>query len=276
MRTSLIALSVLLLTACADEGTGLSAGTHQGTGGTGGTTGVTTGLTDPDLDSDGDGLTDLDEEAWGTDPQSVDSDADGLPDGDEVGGGTHPANAFSRPYLGGYRVGACGPDDLPATTGPTSTHDGWELYAKGDVVDNFTMVDQHGETVDLYSFCGTTVMVVFSASWCGPCQDVAKEAQGLMDDFDGLQVIEVLIENEVYNGGKRSEPDQGDLEDWEALGRMETVAVLGHPYGASGIEPYPWVNYEADWGIPSVTWIGPDGTVLSMDKGDLDASKYMK
>ena len=35
----------------------------------------------------------------------------------------------------------------------------------GDVVENFTLLDQHGEMVDLYSFCGQTVSLVFGAFW---------------------------------------------------------------------------------------------------------------
>ena len=43
-----------------------------------------------DVDSDGDGLTDAEEEALGTDPNNPDSDGDGILDGDEVTLGTDP------------------------------------------------------------------------------------------------------------------------------------------------------------------------------------------
>jgi hypothetical protein len=43
-------------------------------------------------DSDGDGLTDSEEERLGTDPFNPDTDADGLKDGDEVNRGTDPLN----------------------------------------------------------------------------------------------------------------------------------------------------------------------------------------
>jgi cysteine-rich repeat protein len=47
--------------------------------------------TDPnDADSDGDGLTDGEEEALGTDPNNADSDSDGLTDGEEIALGTDP------------------------------------------------------------------------------------------------------------------------------------------------------------------------------------------
>ncbi len=49
----------------------------------------------PDLDSDGDGVTDQDEVANGTDPQNPDTDGDGLSDGEEATLGTNPTNIDS-------------------------------------------------------------------------------------------------------------------------------------------------------------------------------------
>lgn len=119
---------------------------------------------DPDADDDGDGLPNVDEEEWGTDPQDPDSDGDGYSDGDEAAGGTNPAYEYSHPYeQGGYHVGFC--DTPPSPTGPSSEHDGWPLYVNGDVADNFTLRDQYGQEVSLYSFCGQNVMAVFAASW---------------------------------------------------------------------------------------------------------------
>ncbi len=47
------------------------------------------------VDSDGDGITDIDELALGTDPRNADSDGDGLTDGDEQARGTDPLNSDS-------------------------------------------------------------------------------------------------------------------------------------------------------------------------------------
>ena len=103
------------------------------------------GLTVLDHDTDNDGLTDGEELAAGTDPNDADTDNDGWSDGEEVDLGTNPTYAYSHPYYGDYNVGWC--TDKPEATGPSSGH----RYERGDVVENFTLIDQHGEEVNLYS-----------------------------------------------------------------------------------------------------------------------------
>ena len=124
--------------------------------------------TTQDADDDGDGLTNAVEATLGTDPDNADSDGDGYDDGAEVQDGTNPLYEYSHSYTGGYNVGYC-EDGVAAATGPTGTgaygaHT-WTTYRPGDVVRNFTMIDQHGEYVDLYSFCGQVVAISVGAFW---------------------------------------------------------------------------------------------------------------
>ena len=218
-------------------------------------------------DSDGDGLSDGDEADLGTDPDDEDSDGDGLSDGDEVDAGTSPTNPYSMTYeYGGYNVGNC--DAPPEGTGPTGpNNDYYDTFQEGDIADNFTLVDQYGQDVHLYSFCGQQIMIAFGASWCGPCQQLAAEVQDLQDEYgpNGFQAIEILIENQ-----SSQPPDQDDLLDWEADGNMTTIPVLAD--GAYEVWPY----YELDWGIPSVVHIGPDMTVLSVDEYEYDPGVFME
>jgi len=122
--------------------------------------------TDPlDDDTDGDGLLDGEEVLdHGTDPLDDDVDGDGHLDGEEVEAGTNPHYEYSFPYEGGYRVGNCD-DGPPEATGPTGTGSyqtySWDVYKEGDVVENFSLVDHHGEEVWLYSFCGRWVFLEF-------------------------------------------------------------------------------------------------------------------
>lgn len=129
--------------------------------------------TDPSMaDSDEDGLDDGEEADYGTDPTVADSDGDTYLDGEEVEAGTNPTNEYSHTYTGGYNVGYCA-DGLPTPTGPTGScsfnHGGstynWTCYQVGDVVENFSLIDQHGEYVDLYSFCGQHIVLTSGAFW---------------------------------------------------------------------------------------------------------------
>ena len=175
----LLLLAAGLLVGCDSDGDGLTNAEEEELG------------TDPDLaDSDGDGIDDPDEIDMGTDPTNADSDEDGLDDGEEadygcdplvadadgdgyldgeeVDAGTNPLYDYSHPYTGGYNVGLC-EDGLADATGPTGTgaygSHTWTTYQPGDVVENFSMIDQHGEYVDLYSFCGQVVAISVGAFW---------------------------------------------------------------------------------------------------------------
>ena len=106
-----------------------------------------------DLDDDGDGLLNSEEEALGTDPTNPDSDEDGHSDGDEASVGFDPLNEDDHPYLGNYPILRCDPEAQP--TG----------YAVGEVSDDFELLDQHGEMVKLSDFCGNVVLLVASAFW---------------------------------------------------------------------------------------------------------------
>jgi thiol-disulfide isomerase/thioredoxin len=215
-------------------------------------------------DEDGDGLTYDEEQEYGTDPDDADTDGDGYDDGDEVDEGTNPAYGPSHPYAGGYNVGWC--EDPPSATGPSSSNGSNALYKKGDVAENFTLADQHGEDVELYSFCGQYVMIAFGAGWCGPCQDVASDAQHLQDKYgtDGFQMIEVLIED-----SSGADPNTQDLAQWESSFNMQTVPVLDD--GKYAVWPY----YESDWGIPTLVHLGPDMTVLSVDQYVTDPGQFI-
>lgn len=66
-------------------------------------------ITDADYDSDGDGLTNIDEILiYGTDPTRWDTDDDGISDGDEVANGTNPLNPYDPAWGGALRVGGNG------------------------------------------------------------------------------------------------------------------------------------------------------------------------
>ena len=92
---ALLAIALMATLGCGDETQidGQNNGTTGTTGGPttpGGASTPTTPTTPPIVDSDGDGLSDDEELALGTDPNNRDSDGDGLSDGDEVAAGSDP------------------------------------------------------------------------------------------------------------------------------------------------------------------------------------------
>ena len=85
------------------------------------------------VDGDGDGLTDAEELARGTDPDDPDTDDDGLPDGDEVARGTDPLDPDTDDdgLLDGDEV-AHGTDPLDRDTDDDGLSDGDEVAAGTD------------------------------------------------------------------------------------------------------------------------------------------------
>jgi hypothetical protein len=104
-------------------------------------------------DSDGDGLSDAEEELLGSDPENSDTDGDGYTDGEEVDAYTDPLDDSCYPYTGGWPRGPW-PADLQSTG--TSV---------GDIAENFVLTDQFGENVKLWSFYGQVVLIKNAAPW---------------------------------------------------------------------------------------------------------------
>jgi peroxiredoxin len=221
---------------------------------------------DDAVDSDGDGLSDSEEADLGSDPESVDSDGDGQDDGVEVEQGTIPTNAYSRLYAGGYNVNVC--DVTPEPTSATGPNNDYaNTWAAGDIIENFQLMDQNGELVDLYSFCGNYVLIAIGAMWCPPCKEMAAEAQAHQDEFGegNFQMLEVLIEN-----NSSQPPSNDDLNKWADDYDMTTVPVLDD----SGYALWPYV--ERDWGIPTTVMIGPNMEVIAVDEYTTDPGRYIE
>ncbi len=106
-----------------------------------------------DVDADADGLLGSEEESLGTNPDKTDSDGDGVGDGAELAANTDPLDGAEYPYEGGWEIGAC-KNDIKG-----------EGLSEGDVSDDFSLLDQFGQNVHLYSFCDNVVYMVFAAFW---------------------------------------------------------------------------------------------------------------
>jgi hypothetical protein len=239
-----------------------------------------------DLDSDGDGLTDIEEADLGTDPNAADTDGDTLSDGDEVElgtdptlidtdedsyqdnweitEGTDPTDYDSRIYTGMWPYNP-DKDSLDAN----SAWDG--SAARGDIMPRVQWVDQFGDTVDTFDFAGHGKPIVLDISgvWCYWCHEMAKwhmDRNNALQDYYGDEewyaLIPKLVENgEIYwitaidaNSQGRA-ADQDDVDGWYEDYPNPHIPVLLDADAAI-----------ADWaritGYPSVIYLDEDFSVL--------------
>jgi len=208
----------------------------------------------PDVDTDGDGLTDLREAELGTDPANPDTDGDGYLDFDEVVEGSDPLDGMSWIYLGHW----------PYYRDKDSIEDpGWDSTSEeGARFPRYQAVDQHGQTVDLYDFAmqGRPIIIDVGTWFCEPCKAMADWfATG-----DTTWVEEYAWWNESYL----------PIRDMVARGEIYWVTVLyslGTPVDAEDVarwdETYPNENILvlADTDLQLQTWM----EVMAMPRIDI-------
>lgn len=250
------------------------------------------GGTEPGLDADNDRLTNGDENnKYHTDPHDADTDDDGFDDGDEVlDHGTNPLNRYSRPYIGDYKTGECAEYPEKPNAGPTGSRlvptEGGDLvpvviYDPRDRILNERLIDQYGDMVDLYSFCGVNLDILFlQKNHLGQPEypalscwitDLVQNVHPYYRDF-GYQLVIVVTQNDA---GQL--PTRDDVEAVSALLGAANIPVLASvDESIAGF--HTW--FEKDFHEPTLVHIGPELNVLSVDNDDCsgvdrDPCRYM-
>jgi peroxiredoxin len=100
----------------------------------------------------------------------------------------------------------------------------------GDVVGNFKLQDQNGNTVWLSDFCDKTIFIEGAAMWCPYCRAMAKELGKLYPKYKdrGFTVLTLLIENNDFESAVP--PTTAELKEWADTFDLETP-VLADPKG---------------------------------------------
>jgi len=156
-------------------------------------------------------------------------------------------------------ISSCGPTEV-ITTDDDSQESAeserlwmtWETCSQipGDHPCNFTLSDQHGDDIELYSFYDKVIVIDLSAMWCSVCQNIAPYESILVQEFgeENFVWITILLENE--NG---SAPSQSDLQRWAS-----TYGINGPVLGGDR----SLIDMTAQSGYPLSSW----PTLIVVDK----------
>ena len=132
--------------------------------------------------------------APGLEPTPDDTDGDGWTDVEESVAGTDPL----RPFVWDFDSSPWPNFSFVAAEAGVNG----EAFAADEVLPDFTVSDQSGDSVNLYQFYGYVVMLVVSTGWCEHCRAEAPSLQALWERLRGrgLLVMQLLADDLVGSG----------------------------------------------------------------------------
>lgn len=185
------------------------------------------------------------------------SDTDGTDDTSDTSGSTDPAG--NPEYIGGYNTNLCAAEPNP------------NGYAIGDVSYDVALMDQHGEMVSLSDFCGNTVLIVLSTTWCGACKGEAPQLEALYQEYkdSNFTVITMLAET---NSGQA--PTQSDLQQWATDYGLSHPVLADDGFGFS--VNYMWANptFTGSIALPNMQLLS-NGMVVETSNDRLSSSEVI-
>ncbi len=154
------------------------------------------------VDEDGDGFgyrsDDCDDSNADINPEA-DEICDGI-DNDCVGGVDNGLTTRVWPENTWWQAVPCAvPDDLEGSG-----------YRTGDIAHDATLLDQHGDELDIYQFYGKVLVLDVFAQWCGPCQANAPHGQELWERGEGEVIMLAAMQQNLAS----DPPTNSDINDW--------------------------------------------------------------
>jgi peroxiredoxin len=145
------------------------------------------------------------------------------------------------------------PTVLPAYTG----YEGTAAYP-GDLLTDFALPDQDGQTTCYRQFLGAVSVVDISSEWCGPCNEAAATSMDLLAELRELHGSTWLVTMMVQD--ERGAPAQvRDAREWADRYGIDYPVVVDDRE-----------RFRNAWGVlafPVFLFVGPDGTVYERFEG---------
>jgi thiol-disulfide isomerase/thioredoxin len=136
---------------------------------------------------------------------------------------------------------------------------------RDDTACNFALLDQNGESWELYKHNGSVVVLDFSTVWCYPCQMAGHYAQPIQDEYadDNVKFVTVLIDGAVSG----IEPSEEEINEWVDSHSITSAPILqGSREKMLATDPDAYDGYLLS-GFPTYVYIGRDMKFYSAHVG---------
>ena len=162
-------------------------------------------------------------------------------------------------YIGEYNTNIC--EIEPASNG----------YGLGDVSFDFSLVDQHGETISLSDFCDNTVLLVTSSFWCGSCRGEAPKLEALYQQYKDSEFTVITMIGENADG---LSPTQEDLQQWAADYGLTHPVVADPDYGAAVNYLFANPNFTGSISLPNMQLLS-GGMIVEVSNDQLSETQIL-
>ena len=133
----------------------------------------------------------------------------------------------------------------------------WETWTEcsqkpGDHPCNFSLVDQHGNSVELYDYYDKVIVIDLSSIWCVVCQNIATKGDELvaLHGEENFIWITILIDGSIYG----VPPTPEEIQSWVEAFNIQTPVLSGDR---------TMIDLSAETGYPVTSW--PTLVVINKD-----------